>query len=92
MNRRQIAEANRMNKQALKLYARLGRTPRCADIRDWGPLDRTLPNEQLLPKQWPAECGTESGWKRHRVAGEQPCAACLEAHNSRYRKGGGRGK
>lgn len=28
-----------------------------------------------------AECGTESGHKRHRRAGETPCDACKAAHS-----------
>lgn len=27
-----------------------------------------------------AECGTDSGYNRHRNAGEDPCARCLDAH------------
>jgi hypothetical protein len=91
MNRRQLAQAKAMNRKALEAYAKLGRpAPNCVEIRDWGPLDRTLPNEKLLPKRHQIECGTHAGLKQHRRLKEKPCRACLEFRNIANRKGGGR--
>lgn len=78
MKFRRLAEAQ--NRRAMQLFAELGRTPRVAPIRDWGDLRCKIPGEVLLPKRFEAECGTESGYKRHRQSGERPCASCIEAH------------
>lgn len=92
MNRREQALARSMNRLALEHYARLGITPRVAEVRDWGDLRRTYPNEKLLPKRMPAECGTASGYYRHRRRDEPACAACKEAYMVQRRNGGGRRK
>ena len=42
-----------------------------------------------------AECGTRSGYRRHRNDGEEACGPCLEAHRlatSEYRRRTGRVK
>ena len=80
MNRRHTALARRMNAAALAAYEQLGRTPLVVDVRDWGDLWRTMPNEPLLPRRDPAECGTPGGYARHLRAGEKACVACLDAH------------
>lgn len=72
--------ADAMNRRALNLYKSLGRTPRVVEHRDWGDLRRTYPNEPLLPWKFPAECGTTSGYHRHRRNGEDVCRACADAH------------
>ena len=89
MNRRQLQQAARMNRRALDLYARLGRTVRCVDVRDWGDLSFTRRGEPLLPRQLAAECGTDAGYNRHRRNGETACNACKEAHAERARSGVG---
>ena len=69
------------NRAALHAYARLGITPKVVEYRDWGNLNRKIPGEQLLPKRWPAECGTEAGYAKHLRKGQQPCEACRWVHN-----------
>ena len=78
MKFRRLAEAQ--NRRAMQLFAELGRTPKVAPIRDWGDLRRKQPGEMLLPKRFPVECGTESGYKAHLRADEVPCMSCRRAH------------
>lgn len=75
-----------MNRVALRLFADLGRNVNCAPLRDWGDLRRTYPGEVLLPKRFPVECGTESGYTTHRRKGEEPCNRCKSAHVAAVQK------
>lgn len=79
-------EAERMNRLALQLFEALGRNVNCVPVRDWGDLRRTYPGEVLLPKRFPVECGTESGYTAHRRKGEEPCGRCKSAHVVAVRK------
>lgn len=89
MNARQRALAHRMNRRALDLYAELGQTPRCVDVRDWGDLWRKTPGEPLLPVRELEPCGTTAAYNRHLRRDETPCGLCKEAHAALKRSGRG---
>ena len=83
-------EAERMNQAAAALYVARGLpVPVCAPLREWGNLHRTVAGERLLPMAWPAECGTVSGYTKHRREHTQACDACKEANAEAKRAGTG---